>query len=744
MRRYLDPESWLVSESAHLAEGLRKAATNHHRVLCVVDDQKRLVGSLSSGDVYRAVERSGGRLEDVTVREVMHARPMAAFVWESPALVQTLMRPGVDMVPLVNSAEVVVGVVTDESPQLEMGSRSLGPGNPCLVVAEIGNNHQGDVQTALELAKACVEAGADAVKFQLRTGITETSFSRDLGTEYVDDLLGRFNFTTDQMHEVLGWCQSQEIVAFCTPWDSAALRFLVAEGVPAVKISSADLTNSELISQATDTGLPLIISTGMSTEDEISRALAPLAETWIQYALLHTNSTYPAMPSQVNLRYMDRLRSLGSGIVGYSSHDLGLDISLAAVARGANVIEKHVTLDKSQEGNDHRVSLLPNELEQLVRAIRRVEESLGSDEPRKISQGEVLNRQALAKSLVWVSNLEAGTDVDASAICTVSGVGGLTPDRLQGIVGRKLTRSVYKDTPVSQLDIIDVDASKREFQMNATFGIPVRFHDYEDLTRDANVDLVEFHLSYRDLGIDVQEWLESRKLEHEVVVHSPELFEGDHVMDLASVDESHIQTSRGHLERVIAVAKRITAASVSSEPVRVVINAGGWSMNGFHVKTERDRGLNQILDVLTDYSFKHPDVRLLVQTMPPFPWHFGGQRFHNLFVEPEHLAALREAGFHICLDLSHSKLAAAHLDRPLADFFIAGGPAIDHIHVSDALPPAEEGLPIGQGDIDFLEVSHLYEEHCPSASFIAEVWQGHKEGGLLTWMALQELEKAGF
>mgnify|MGYP002280141460 FL=1 len=332
MRRYPDPEGWLVSERWSLAAGLRKAARGHHRVLCVVDDAGRLVGSLSSGDVYRAVDRSGGRLEDVTVREVMHARPMAAFVWESPSLVQTLMRPGVDMIPLVSSTEEVVAVVTDESPQLELGARSVGPGNACLVVAEIGNNHQGDVQVAVDLAEACVEAGADAIKFQLRTGTADADGSRDLGTEYVDDLLRRFNLTTDQMHEVLSGCQSRGITAFCTPWDSAALRFLVEEGVAAIKIASADLTNNELVAQAVETVLPLIISTGMSTEDEIGRALAPLRETWVQYALLHTISTYPAMPSQINLRYMDRLRILGSGIVGYSSHDLGLDISLAAMA----------------------------------------------------------------------------------------------------------------------------------------------------------------------------------------------------------------------------------------------------------------------------------------------------------------------------------------------------------------------------------------------------------------------------
>jgi sialic acid synthase SpsE len=284
---------------------------------------------------------------------------------------------------------------------LHIASRRIGSGEPCYVIAEVGINHNGDLAVAKQLVDAAVAAGADAVKFQKRK-LTETYREEiidqprhgEQGLQYIVPLLIEFELSDDQFRELFDYCRSSGITAMCTPWDRASVDFLETCDLAAYKIGSPDLTNFPLIEYVAATRKPMLLSTGMSTEEEVRRTLAFLAQCHAEYALFHCVSTYPAAPEEINLRFMERLREWSGRPVGYSGHDNGIVISLAAVAMGARMLERHLTLDRTMRGPDHKASLEPAEFAEQMRALREVEASIGVPH-RWITRGETLNRRVL-------------------------------------------------------------------------------------------------------------------------------------------------------------------------------------------------------------------------------------------------------------------------------------------------------------------------------------------------------------
>ena len=237
----------------------------------------------------------------------------------------------------------------------------LDESSPTFVIAEIGNNHNGDIGLAKTLVDHAVAAKADCVKFQMRhmkalyrnTSQAQAA-DEDLGTQYVLDLLNRFQLTDAELFEVFDYCKERGILPMCTPWDLSSLRALEQYGIPAYKVASADLTNHDLLEALARTGKTLVLSTGMSEESEIIEASRLLRGSGAPTVLLHCNSTYPAPFHDLNLRYLEGLKEISGGLVGYSGHERGYHAVLAAVALGARVIEKHITTDRALEGNDHK------------------------------------------------------------------------------------------------------------------------------------------------------------------------------------------------------------------------------------------------------------------------------------------------------------------------------------------------------------------------------------------------------
>jgi N-acetylneuraminate synthase len=267
--------------------------------------------------------------------------------------------------------------------QIQFGNRTIGDGSPAYVIAEIGINHNGDLDIAKQMIDAALHAGADAVKFQKRTPEVCTppeqqKQMRETPWGYITYLDYRYKveFDEQQYCEIDDYCRAKGIAWLASVWDEPSVDFLKRFDMPAYKIPSASLTDRGLIRYARLTGKPLVLSTGMSTMEQIHKAVKVAGEE--NLVLMHCTSTYPCEPEQLNLRMVQTLRDEFPNIpIGYSGHEVGLVPSAIAVAFGACMVERHLTLDRAMWGSDQAASVEPGGFERLVKYIRVTEESLG-------------------------------------------------------------------------------------------------------------------------------------------------------------------------------------------------------------------------------------------------------------------------------------------------------------------------------------------------------------------------------
>ncbi|OEV03633.1 N-acetylneuraminate synthase family protein [Streptomyces oceani] len=283
-----------------------------------------------------------------------------------------------------------------------LGDRTVGPGRPVYVTGEIGINHNGELENAFALIDAAAEAGCDAVKFQKRTPEICTprdqwDLERDTpwGRMTYIDYRHRVEFDEDGYRAIDEHCRRLGIHWFASPWDTEAVAFLEKFDVPAHKVASASLTDDELLRALRATGRTVILSTGMSTPKQIRHAVEVLGSENI--VLCHATSTYPAKAEELNLRMIHTLQGEFPNVpIGYSGHETGLQTSLAAVALGANFVERHITLDRAMWGSDQAASVEPGGLQRLVRDIRTIEESLG-DGVKRVYDSELAPMRKLRR-----------------------------------------------------------------------------------------------------------------------------------------------------------------------------------------------------------------------------------------------------------------------------------------------------------------------------------------------------------
>ena len=275
---------------------------------------------------------------------------------------------------------------------VRIGEREVGPDHPTFVVAEIGINHNGSLETAKQLIDAAVAAGCDAVKFQKRT--VEVVYSAEelarprenpFGTTN-GDLKRGLEFGADQYAEIDRYCKGKQIMWFASCWDEASVDLIEQFKPPCYKIASASLTDDTLLRHHRKTARPVIASTGMSTLEQIDHAVEVLGQR--DLILLHATSTYPSEFTELNLRVIPRMRERYAIPIGYSGHEVGLYTTLAAAVLGACVVERHITLDRAMWGSDQAASVEPQGFARLVRDLRAMEASLG-DGIKKVYESEI-------------------------------------------------------------------------------------------------------------------------------------------------------------------------------------------------------------------------------------------------------------------------------------------------------------------------------------------------------------------
>ncbi|MCM1125494.1 MAG: N-acetylneuraminate synthase [Lachnospiraceae bacterium] len=326
--------------------------------------------------------------------------------------------------------------------------------NKVFIIAEAGVNHNGDIEIAKRLVDAAAMAGADAVKFQTFKAenlVCRDARKADYQMETTDqeesqfDMLKKLELTPEMHEELLGYCKKKGILFLSTPFDIDSLHYLIKCGIEIIKIPSGEITNYPLLREAGKTGKRVILSSGMSTLDEVRDAVKVLQDNGSGgITVLHCNTEYPTPFTDVNLQAMITMQEELGVATGYSDHTQGIEVPIAAAALGASVIEKHFTLDKNMEGPDHNASLEPAELQVMVHAIRNIESAIGDGE-KKPSESEKKNISIVRKSIVAKCDIDAGEVFTEDNLTTKRPGTGLSPMCWEQVIGSRAKRNFHED-----------------------------------------------------------------------------------------------------------------------------------------------------------------------------------------------------------------------------------------------------------------------------------------------------------
>ena len=338
---------------------------------------------------------------------------------------------------------------------MRIGSRELGSGQATLVVAEIGNNHDGSVRQAERLVEAAAEAGADAVKFQTHIADAEMLPSTPTPPHFDEpryEFTKRMELTLDAHLGLKAFAEERGLIFFSTPFSVEAVQLLDRVGVPAYKIASGEVTNPPLLKAVAATGQPVLLSSGMSGFDDVERAADVFRNAGSPFLVLQCTSTYPCPPELVNLRAMVAMGERLDCLYGLSDHTPGIAASIAAVALGASVVEKHFTLSKRLYGPDHHASLEPDELKRLVESVREVEVALGTSGKERDPAHDAV-RATFEKSVVSLTAIPAGAVLEESMLATKRPGTGIPSARLPELIGRRAGRDIDANVLIEEADL---------------------------------------------------------------------------------------------------------------------------------------------------------------------------------------------------------------------------------------------------------------------------------------------------
>ncbi|WP_394691589.1 N-acetylneuraminate synthase [Hoeflea sp.] len=336
--------------------------------------------------------------------------------------------------------------------------------NTTFVIAEIGVNHNGDLDTAYRLIDIALEAGADSAKFQtfsadtiVAVGTESVAYQKRGGSVDQYELLKSLELSMDHHRAIVDYCNAAGIEFMSTAFDPASMDLLIDLGVKRLKIPSGEITNTPLVQKAARTALPLIVSTGMAEMAEVAETIDDIraardGKSMSDVTVLHCTSSYPAPPSDINLRAMTSMAEEFGLPVGYSDHTEGIWMAPLAVAAGATMIEKHITLDRTMKGPDHAASIEPAELKQMIEDIRRAEIIRG-DGVKTPMASELEARKLVRKGIKFSRDLPTGHVLSEADVVILRPDTGLAPRMLPSIVGRQLSKNVSALSPISVKDL---------------------------------------------------------------------------------------------------------------------------------------------------------------------------------------------------------------------------------------------------------------------------------------------------
>ena len=612
------------------------------------------------------------------------------------------------------------------------------------IIAAIGLNHNGSIVEAKYLCKLAYESGFNAVKFQLRSKrlFLNINGARDIGSEIFDDFINKTFIDYKGYQEISNYCEELGITIFFSVWDLESIKFAEKLNTEIYKIASPDINNFILIDKVIELKKPLIFSTGMSTEKEINNLIKYLRNKKGEFSILHCHSAYPSPNHHLNLNYIKVLYKKGNFDVGYSSHDQGELASIAAVALGVKIIEKHITLNRKAYGKDNLISLEPKELKNFTSKLREVYLMLGSDyKQRKIGPGEKFNKIALSKSIITKANIKKGNLINSSLIDFYPSGEGLSAYEFEKYKNKSLLKDVKKGKLLTK-DLFIKDSKRKNFKnLNKhLFGIPVRYRDLNNLSKKINTNYLEIHLSKNDIFFEEFTIIKDKILDKIIGFHSPDIYANNLIFDPTNENKNTARRSSNEFENVLKHIKKFHISNSISYKLNCVTSFSCYSENSH--KNLRENEYEAINLFISKFEKKYPMIKILPQTLPPLAWYLGGQRYVNTFAKPSSILRFcKKYNKLICLDISHLYMACNYFHEDFTYWAIKILPHTKHLHLSGANGIDDEGINLDKCPEMIIFLKYLLSNFNSSRSFIVETWQGHLNNGEGFKKDLNYLEK---
>ena len=586
------------------------------------------------------------------------------------------------------------------------------------VIAEIGINHNGLVSRAAQLIELAAEAGVHAVKFQYRNlDNTYSDTVREIGDEILLNEIKKNYLTPVELISVTQHAKSLGLEAGISFFDEDDILDFGSDiaDFDFFKMPSVELMNASLIDAFLKLDRHLYISLGAHSEHEIDEAFARLpADGWTP---LHCISNYPLTLQNARLGYLRHLQKKWGREFGYSSHDDHWEVCLLAMQLGATVIERHITLDPTEEGLDHSSSSPAEDFQKLCLFADYQGVLNTGDGPRVPNQGELLNRQNLGRSYFAARDLHSGEILEPADLVYRSPNIGLNKTDVDEYLFNEIHHDVKKGASISGSvfsESLTLPENVVAFARQVGLSLPVRLHDLQNMESLFPIGAFEFHLSYGEVLSEID--LSGIDAANRYSIHLPDYVNSTQLIDPFSRDNDQKSSSLDIIERTVSLAERLQDLTGTEVPV-----VGSFSV----VHTDIEEFHAEYAVLLKSYLERGIDV--VPQWLPPIAWYFGGSvRLHamNDLVDADLLVS---NNLGVCLDMCHMILGRNYFDFSVDELLDKLQGHVRHVHIADAAGIDGEGLAVGEGEIDNLPLfKRAIEYDCLK---VIEVWQGHFDNG---------------
>ena len=609
------------------------------------------------------------------------------------------------------------------------------------IIAEIGINHDGCLQSALGLIDAAKEAGVDAVKFQKRhlpsiykASTIDDPNSQEWNIEYLIETLKVVELSENDFDIIQAHCNKLQVDLIITPFDEISTDYVFEQGIVAFKNASCNMLNFKLMDRMISKGLPILISTGMWTDEEIKIAVTYLDAKNARYALLLSNSTYPCPYEDICLSYLHKLSEYAP-VIGYSGHERGTFIPIAAVAMGARIIEKHITFDKTKIGLDHKASMEPHEWREMVSQIRILQKSM--DKTKIANQAELLARQSFCLSPYATKDLKKGEMLAENDFIWRAPGKGIYQHEILEYIGKPVMLPVASGDCISKSNFEASTLAKSEWKIpgfGKKWGVKCRFHDFLEYSV-LSAPVVEFHCSQKDIYDSASGICSASS---QLIIHAPEIVD-KMLVDICSQDELQRTLSLNILQDTIK--KTIELSSGFPGKPKLVVHFGGMQLNAAQdEKALRKSLLARAISSFEMLKYNPDEIEILPENLPPKPWYLGGEwNQYGFMTEDDMIDFCEHFGLKMTFDICHAQLYCKSCDQDLVEYARQVKPFVSHLHISDATGIGGEGVQIHEGEVDFNSVfMELADCNC---SWVTEIWAGHTNNGQGVYDSMLELKK---